>query len=189
MTRIATTTEISRPAAEIFDYVTTPSSWPRWHPSSLAVSGATDHSLRLGEQVAEEFRVAGRRGSVVWTVREALPPVRWTIEGEVAGHSGGGTVTYALAPIPGGTRFWRELAYELPGPVARALDWLVLRRRVDAESAEALRRLKAVLEGGEVPAPGPTSSRSILLPLAAAGCLAAALAYRLGRRARCRVVG
>ncbi len=150
MTRVTTVAEISRPVEEVFDYVTTPGNWPRWHPSSLGVSGATDHPLRVGEQVTEEFQVAGRRGTVVWTVREALPPLRWRIEGEIVGAGSGGAVTYALAPMPSGTRFWREFAYDLPGTVARALDWLAIRRRVDAESAEAVRRLKAVLEGREV---------------------------------------
>lgn len=47
-TRIHTSVLIRRPSAEVFDYVTTPANWPRWHPSSLAVSGATDHPLRVG---------------------------------------------------------------------------------------------------------------------------------------------
>jgi uncharacterized protein YndB with AHSA1/START domain len=128
MTRITAIAEISRPVEEVFDYVTSPGNWPRWHPSSLAVSGATDHSPRVGEQVTEEFLVAGRHGTVVWTVRESLPPLRWRIDGEIVGAGSGGTVTYALAPMPSGTRFWREFAYDLPGTVARALDWLAIRR-------------------------------------------------------------
>jgi hypothetical protein len=34
------------------------------------VSGAIDHSLKVGEQVTEDFRVAGRRGRARWTVIE-----------------------------------------------------------------------------------------------------------------------
>lgn len=70
MTRIFTSTIIHRPIDLVFDYVTTPGNWPRWHPSSLAVTGATDHSLAVGEQLEETFRVAGRSGRVVWTVTE-----------------------------------------------------------------------------------------------------------------------
>lgn len=109
------------------------------------MSGATDHSLALGEQVIEEFRVAGRRGRVVWTVRDRQPPRHWLIEDRVEG-SGGGTVAYTLTPEGGGTMFEREFVYGLPSPLAVLLDWLVIRRRVKAESAEALRRLKQVFE-------------------------------------------
>jgi uncharacterized protein YndB with AHSA1/START domain len=93
MTRIRSGTRIRRPAEQVFDYVTTPANWPRWHPSSLAVSDGADHSLEPGEQVTEEFRVAGRRGSVVWTVRERTPPRRWVIEGQVAGGAAGRSPT------------------------------------------------------------------------------------------------
>lgn len=73
--------QIARAAQDVFAFFTTPDSWPRWHPSSLAVSGATDHPLQVGEQVSEDFRVAGRRGRAVWTVTERSAPLRWKIEG------------------------------------------------------------------------------------------------------------
>jgi uncharacterized protein YndB with AHSA1/START domain len=145
MTRIYTTIHIRKPIEQVFDYVTTPANWPRWHPSSLAVSGSTDHSLAVGEQVREEFRVAGRHGYVVWTVREREAPRRWSIEGQVE-SGGGGTVSYTLSSDEAGTQFEREFVYALHHPLLRLLNWLVLRRRVQAESAEALRRLKQVLE-------------------------------------------
>src|SRR5574341_566678 len=66
MTRIYTTTYIRRPVEVVFEFVTKPGNWPQWHPSSLGVAGSTDHSLRVGEQCTETFRVAGRRGEVVW---------------------------------------------------------------------------------------------------------------------------
>jgi uncharacterized protein YndB with AHSA1/START domain len=69
MSRIDKTIHIRKPVEQVFEFVTTPVNWPRWHPSSLAVSGAMDHSLEVGEQVTEEFLVAGRRGRVVWRVR------------------------------------------------------------------------------------------------------------------------
>jgi hypothetical protein len=97
MTRIYTTAQIHTPADRVFDYVTTPGNWPVWHPSSLGVGGATDHSLEPDEQVTEEFQVAGRRGRVVWTVRERVAPRRWVIDGRVEG-GGGGTITYTATP-------------------------------------------------------------------------------------------
>jgi len=145
MTRIYKTIRIRAPIERVFDYVTTPGNWPAWHPSSLGVSGATDHSLEPGERMTEEFRVAGRRGRVVWTVQERVAPYRWVIDGRVEG-GGGRRITYTLTPHEGGTTFEREFVYTMSNPLMTLLDRLVLRRRVEAESTEALRRLKDVLE-------------------------------------------
>lgn len=145
MTRIYKTARIQTPIEQVFDYVTTPGNWPAWHPSSLGVSGATDHSLEPDERVTEEFRVAGRRGRVVWTVQERDAPHRWVIDGRVKG-GGGGRITYTLTPHEGGTIFEREFVYTMSNPLLALLDRLVLCRRVEAESAEALRQLKDVLE-------------------------------------------
>lgn len=59
---------------------------------------------------------------------------------------GDGAITYTLTPDAGGTIFERDFAYTMPNPLLRLLDRLVLRRRDEAESAEALRRLKSALE-------------------------------------------
>jgi uncharacterized protein YndB with AHSA1/START domain len=145
MSRVVIRATIARSPEEVFSYVTTPGHWPEWHPSSLGVTGATDHSLAVGEQVTESFLVAGRRGKVIWTVREHEEPRRWVIFGQVQG-GGTGTITYSLTPQDGGTAFEREFSYEMDNPLLALLDTLVLRRRIDAESTEALRRLKGRLE-------------------------------------------
>ncbi|HMA38174.1 MAG TPA: SRPBCC family protein [Chloroflexia bacterium] len=145
MTRIYTTIAIRRPPAAVFEYVTTPGNWPQWHVSSLGVQGATDHSLAPGEQVTEAFRVAGRRGRVVWTVRERDASRRWVIARRIIG-GGGGVITYTLRPTATGTRFEREFVYEVPTLLMALLDRLVVRRRVTRESTASVRRLKQVLE-------------------------------------------
>ena len=126
--RLSTTVDsavsIARPPAVVYAYVTTAGHWPEWHPSSLGVIGAVDHPLALGEQVTEEFRVAGRRGRAQWTVIAREPARVWAIEGRVRGRPAG-VVTYELEPAAEGTRF-------------RAL--------VGPESAEAVRRLKRAVE-------------------------------------------
>jgi hypothetical protein len=81
---------------------------------------------------------------VVWTVRERKAPRRWVIDGWVEG--GSGTITYALTPHLEGTTFERDFVYAIPNPLLSVLDWLVFRRQVEAESREALRQLKDVLE-------------------------------------------
>lgn len=146
MTRIVSETQIAKPAAVVFDYVTTPAYWLVWHPSSIALHGAADHSLNVGEEVSEEFRVAGRSGCVVWTVVAREAPVSWAIAGKVA-SGGEGTISYTLREQAGVTQFRREFVYVMPNWFAALLDRLFIRRRIEAESAAALRRLKQAVEG------------------------------------------
>lgn len=146
-TEVRTVTSIARPVEEVFNYVTTPGHWPDWHPSSLGVTGATDHSLAVGEEVTEEFQVAGRRGKLTWRVTERDVPRAWAISGRV-GAQGSGTVAYLLAPEGTGTLFTRVFTYEGNGPLFAIVNGLFYNRRVVAESAEALRRLKRRLEAG-----------------------------------------
>lgn len=146
MTRIVTESFVDRPRAEVFLYVTTPAYWPRWHPSSLSVTGAgADHSALLGEEVTEEFLVAGRTGNVVWKVVEREEPRLWAIEGTIVGRSSGGRVTYELVPEGGRTHFARIFDYPTPGFLFAAADRLVLRRRVESESRDAVQRLAEIL--------------------------------------------
>ena len=145
MTRIYTKATIRCAAEAVYEYVTTPGHWPEWHPSSLAVTGATDHALEPGEQVEETFQVAGRRGRVIWTVSERDAPRKWVIAGKILNGSGGGVITYTLTSHADDTIFEREFVYPVP-PLYLPLDWLLLSRRIQAESAEALRRLKQRLE-------------------------------------------
>lgn len=144
-TKIVTDASIDRPVTVVFDYVTTPGHWPNWHPSSLSVTGATDHSLSVGEQVAEEFRVAGRRGRVVWTVALRDRPRKWVIVGTIDGKSAG-TVSYFLTPVGSGTRFEREFVYRAPTLWFAVLNVLFVRTRIQQESDEAVARLKRTLE-------------------------------------------
>jgi hypothetical protein len=149
-TRIVSVAEIRRAPPTVFDFVTTPVHWPAWHPSSLSVQGEIDHSLEAGEQVIEEFRVAGRRGRVVWTVSVRTYPAKWSIDGVIDGRPAG-TVTYMLTPQANGTRFVREFTYRASSLWFALLNWIVLKNTIQSESDEAVTRLKRVLES--MPAP------------------------------------
>jgi uncharacterized protein YndB with AHSA1/START domain len=147
VTRINNAVIIHRPPEAVFDYVTTPANWPKWHPSSLGVAGATDHPLQVGEQTTEDFLVAGRRGQALWTVTEREAPRFWRIEATVEGRRAA-SVTYTLRPSAEGTRFERELIYPSRNLLFALLNGLSIREQVQAESAEAVARLKQRLEEG-----------------------------------------
>ncbi len=149
MTRIRSEAAIRRSPDEVFDFVTTPANWPRWHPSSIRVTGDAAHSLDVGERCTEEFVVAGRHGTCDWIVTERRPAAKWVIESRAApGHatSGRATIAYEVEPAAGGTRFVRTLVYEMPNALLGILDALVIRRKIDRESAQAVSNLREVLE-------------------------------------------
>jgi uncharacterized protein YndB with AHSA1/START domain len=150
MTRICNNIQIRRPIEQVFDFITTPANWPQWHPASASVGGNAEHSLLVGEEITENILVAGRRGEVTWLVRERSAPRRWVIDG--TGKDGGrATITYTLTRDSDGTNFERELVYTMPNAFLAILDWLIIRSRMKADSAEALRRLKRLLESsGEI---------------------------------------
>ncbi len=143
MTVIRTSIRIERPIEAVFAYATTPAHWPRWHPASRAVSGASDHPLELGEHVEEHFRVVGREGQIVWTVSERQPPTRWAITGSLAPGTTT-TISYTLSAEPdGSTMFLRELTFQADFPPGV---WSETGPLIEQESAVALRRLKSVIE-------------------------------------------
>jgi len=144
MTRIVTTVSIRRPIGAVFDYITTPANWPAWHPASREVSGAVDHSLLTGEQVTEEFVAGGRAGSCVWQVTEREAPYLWTIAASAPQIQA--QISYRLAIQGEDTVFERELTYAISGIWLGILDFLLMRRRMRAESRIALERLKERLE-------------------------------------------
>jgi len=144
--RIVCAANIGRSPADVFEYVTTPGNWPIWHPSSIKVLGATDHSLAVGEECTEEYVVAGRHGTCVWKVLERDAPRAWTIGASPQG-GGSATISYALSAAGDGTRFIRSMTYTMPNWFFGLLDGMFLKRRIAAESEEAVTRLKATLEG------------------------------------------
>lgn len=145
MERVTTESDIQRPIEAVFAFVTTPAYWPSWHPSSLGVSGATDHSLEVGERVTEDYLVAGQRGRTEWLVTEREAPHRWVITTVTEESHTEGCVTYTLTPTDAGTHFTREFAYAPPDTVPEAAA-VAIRRQVEAESSEAVHRLTSLLE-------------------------------------------
>jgi uncharacterized protein YndB with AHSA1/START domain len=142
--RIVTTTHIACPIEKAFDYLTNPGNWPRWHPSTVSVTGAIHHSLHVGEQVHEEYIVAGQKGRATWTVRERHEPHRWVFD-TVAENGHHATISYIFTSEGAGTRFQRELEIIFPASVPADVQ-AEFERKVEAESAEALRRVAAILQ-------------------------------------------
>jgi len=144
-TRVASSTEIAASPVRVFAYVTTPANWPRWHPQSRAVSGVVDRTPAPGEKTIEDFEIAGRKGRATWVSVAVDAPRRWEFEGRGEGGAGA-RIVYTLTPTSGGTRFERDLTYRGPNLAFAVVNALKLRAVMEADSSEAVRRLKAAIE-------------------------------------------
>jgi uncharacterized protein YndB with AHSA1/START domain len=144
-TRIVDSVDIAAPPERVFAYVTTPANWPRWHPQSRAVSGVVDRTPQPGEKTIEDFEIAGRKGRATWTSIAVDSPRRWEFEGRSEG-GGGARIVYTLSATRGGTRFERALEYRGPNLAFAIVNALRLRAVMQADSAEAVRRLKQAIE-------------------------------------------
>jgi uncharacterized protein YndB with AHSA1/START domain len=145
VTRIVNSADIAAPPERVFAYVTAPVNWPRWHPQSRAVSDVVDRTPQPGEKTIENFEIAGRKGRVTWVSVALDPPRRWEFEGRSEG-GGGARIVYSLAPTTQGTHFERALVYRGPNLAFVILNALELRAVMQADSAEAVRRLKGAIE-------------------------------------------
>lgn len=144
-TRIVDGIDIAAPPERVFAYVTAPVNWPRWHPQSRAVSGTIDRTPQPGERTIEDFEIAGRKGRATWTSVAVDPPRRWEFDGH--GEGGGSAhIVYTLTPASSGTHFERELIYRGPNLAFVIVDALQVRAVMEADSAEAVRRLKRAVE-------------------------------------------
>ncbi|APD11195.1 hypothetical protein UC34_08290 [Pandoraea vervacti] len=158
-THVVSVVTLRAPPQVVYDYATTPANWPKWHPASLTVQGATDHPLEVGEEVAEEFRLAGRHGILHWKVIEANPPFEWRIEGEV-NRRPSGEVRYKLTPDGTGTRFERDFMYRTPNLLFLILDPVFIGPRVRAEARQGATQLEQVFEALAPGIPSASSASS-----------------------------
>lgn len=139
---------IERPPQAVFDYVTQPWRWHEWHPSSLW-GNDPGHALAVGEHFDERIMVQPLaplppriRRAVRYQVLASEPPLLWETRGEMA--NGWLQIRYQLKIASNGTRFHRQLNFDVSGPL-RLLRPLLTRRQ-QAVSAIALTQLKGVLE-------------------------------------------
>jgi len=140
MTRMQHRIEIARNPLAVLAYASTVTRWPEWHPSSLKIKGP-DGPLHAGARFEEDIRAGGRDGHLSWTVDEYLPGRRWSARA----HGDNGlelTVTYECEASGDGTHFVRTLEYRFGGWALRLANRLLLRRRIDRESAASLLALR-----------------------------------------------
>ena len=125
--RVVSSVRIHREIADVFDFFTTPKNWPRWHPASISVAGATDHSLAIGEEVSEEIRAGSGKVDAVWRVTARDAPHLWRFEGSRGGR--GGLGGFGGGEEEGRQGFWRSRARPAPNELRIAIGRFPAKRK------------------------------------------------------------
>jgi uncharacterized protein YndB with AHSA1/START domain len=148
---------ISRPAIEVFDFVTTPANITKWftpdvnRDGGVEITGAIDWPNRVGDQVFETIDFAdGRQLKLVQTTVVSIPGFQWTTVGQPIGGDGKplpqvlSLAVWTVQSLPGGqSMFSRFFSIIDPKGVPRAKHPAV----DPVASQAALERLKQYLEG------------------------------------------
>jgi len=150
--RIHDSLVIERPCGEVFDYVTTPSNWPRWYPITrrvVMVQGEEGEPARAGFECREHIRILGVPFTFEWRFSYVQPPSFATYLGRARWLGGFASIQYFLEPAGEdgrATRFERRLEYVQTNPLAQLLDLLVVRRLFRRASRQGLLRMKQALD-------------------------------------------
>jgi hypothetical protein len=144
MTRMQHKIDIAGDPIAVLAYASTVTRWPDWHPSSLRINGQNG-PLHAGARFEEDIRAGGRDGHLSWVVDEYLPGRRWIARA----HGDNGLsllLTYECAAEGDGTRFVRTLEYRFSGLAMRMANQLLLKRRIERESAASMLALRETAE-------------------------------------------
>ena len=116
---------ISRPASEVWDFITTPENWPTWESSIVECDQVTDNPIGVGTRWHGVTRILGKRFDWMTEFTEYQPAKVGTsksVEGKF-----GFTATTKLEEVDGGTLFTYRVDSEsgLGGVFGKLADPLV----------------------------------------------------------------
>ena len=146
MAPITSTTEIARPAEEVFAYVTDPSKMPEWQQGCLRghMDGPT---TQVGSKCTTVRKIGGREREATTEITEYDPPHRWAdrgIDGPVRAM-----VAVTVEPLTDRSRSRLTIELDFGGHgIGKLLVPLIVRRQAASEMPENMRRLKERLEAG-----------------------------------------
>ena len=144
MTRMQHQIVIAGHPTDVLAYASTVTLWPQWHPSSLHIDGPKG-PLHAGARFEEDIRAGGREGHLSWEVAQYLPGQRWSARAQ-GDHGLSLVVTYECEAEGQDTRFVRTLEYRFSGLAMRIANRLLLKRRIDRESAASMLALREMAQ-------------------------------------------
>jgi uncharacterized protein YndB with AHSA1/START domain len=144
MAPVTASTEVARPAEEVFPYVIDPSTMPEWQQGVVRghMDGAT---TRVGSKCTTIRRIGGREREVITEITEYDPPRRWADRG-ISGPIRA-IVAVTVEPLADGSRSKVTIEVDFTGHgIGKLLVPLIVRRQAAREMPENVTRLKQRLE-------------------------------------------
>jgi uncharacterized protein YndB with AHSA1/START domain len=144
MAPITASTEVARPAEEVFPYVIDPSTMPEWQQGVVRghMDGAT---TRVGSKCTTIRRIGGREREVITEITEYDPPRRWADRG-ISGPIRA-IVAVTVEPLADRSRSRVTIEVDFTGHgIGKLLVPLIVRRQAASEMPENKTRLRQRLE-------------------------------------------
>jgi hypothetical protein len=147
MGTIERSTEVERPADDVWAVLEDVHQIPSYSPSTVAVTGAPERLTAVGQQFRQTVKVMGRRFESDWTVTELQLGRRLALEGTI-GVGARYCLVEAVEPLgPDRSRFTVRITFTMPlGVLGRVADALGAQRRAEREAEQVLANVKARLE-------------------------------------------
>lgn len=146
MAPLTSSTEIARPAKDVFDYVTDPSRFPEWQRGVVA-GGMHSGPVQVGSLCTNTRRIGGVAREVISEITEYSPPRRWAVRGVQGPIRASVAVTVESLGDEPRSRVTIALTFDGQG-IGKVLVPLFVRRQARSEMPKNMRALKERLEQG-----------------------------------------
>ncbi|CAN5605978.1 hypothetical protein BH10CHL1_BH10CHL1_03340 [soil metagenome] len=141
--QVINTVQIAGLLEAVFDLVTTTRFWPQWHPATIGVGGVTERPFQLGDKIRERAHIGAHTYEGNLTVTEHTRPAHAVLLGENRRIQ----ISYSFQQVGDQVAYSRTLAYYPEDFAASTPDPEQLATLMDAQSQQALQKVKTLVEG------------------------------------------
>jgi len=138
--------DIQKPRELVFNFLTLPSNWAEYWPTTIAVTPVISRNFNVGVRVTETLNILGSKTDIQWTCKKNDSLSFYEIEGISQKHGGSTTLlSYEFSGQNGITRIKRVISHRFDKLRMRILDpiWKIY---FMYEANVAFKRAKQILE-------------------------------------------
>jgi len=154
VSRIEVSVDIGASPEVVWDFVSNLRRIPEWIEDTLKMLSVEPEPAQRGTIYRERSRIVGPLSQVTnWKISEFDPPRFQKHDGQVP-LMAATSVSSALEPSAGGTKFTLVFEYTPGNPLSSLSDRLFLKKNLQSSFGRSLQRLKALVEAAPAAGPG-----------------------------------